>query len=96
MSTRYAAYHEEMGVYLGEFLGLGFWTLLDPAGLPVAVTFKNPAEIRDYFTRAKDPLPDIHAVPVQASIQGAYATVQDCIQAGLPGWCPGESPVGEA
>ena len=33
--------HPEMGVYLGSCLGLGFWTLLDPVGQPLAATFAD-------------------------------------------------------
>lgn len=38
--------HDEMGVYLGSCMGLGFWTLLDPAGQPSACTFESEAQAR--------------------------------------------------
>ena len=34
-------FHEEMGVYLGNALGLGFWSMLDPAGQTSAVCFPD-------------------------------------------------------
>ncbi|MEW5423977.1 hypothetical protein [Amorphus sp. 3PC139-8] len=40
--------HEEMGVYLGNCLGLGFWTLMDCAGQSAAVTFPSEAAARDH------------------------------------------------
>lgn len=33
--------HPEMGIYLGNFWGMGFWTLLDCAGQPSAVAFPS-------------------------------------------------------
>ena len=41
--------HDEMGVYLGSCMGLGFWTLLDPAGQPSACVFADEAEARDHI-----------------------------------------------
>ena len=35
---RFVLYHPEDGVYLGGFMGLGFWSNLDPVGQPEAVT----------------------------------------------------------
>jgi hypothetical protein len=38
--------HPELGIYLGSCMGLGFWTLLDSADQPSAVTFANEDEAR--------------------------------------------------
>lgn len=38
---RYVLYHDEMGIYLGSCMGLGFWTKLDPVGQNEAVTFES-------------------------------------------------------
>ena len=36
--------HPEMGVYLGSWIGLGFWSLLDPVGQQEAVTFPDETD----------------------------------------------------
>ena len=37
----YVLTHKEDGVYLGSFMGMGFWSLLDSAGQAAAVVFES-------------------------------------------------------
>jgi hypothetical protein len=43
-SRRFVLHHPEAGIYLGNFLGMGFWSHLDPVGQPQAVTFATETE----------------------------------------------------
>lgn len=82
----FVIYQENDGVFLGQFLGLAFWSKIDPAAQSEAVTFPT-AEAADEFMATWDggrPA-GIRLVPVQESSQGA-ASIANCVQAGLPGW----------
>jgi hypothetical protein len=97
--TRYVAYHEEMGIYLGHCLGLGFWTLLDPVGQPCAVTFESPDELNEHLQQDFDgPVTGIHPVAVNVADPGdpPYATILECVEAGLPAWNPQTKTPAEA
>ena len=39
--------HDEMGIYIGSCIGLGFWTLLDSVGQHSVVTFSTVEEARN-------------------------------------------------
>ena len=56
--TRVVITHPEMGIYLGTFLGLGTWSLLDPAGQDAAVSFAGEnvaADVIRTWERNGDP-----------------------------------------
>jgi len=74
--------HPEWGVYLGSFLGLGFWSLLDHGGQDYAVTFPTRAEAADYVqTWEMNGDPGLYGfVPVNA---GAWASIVHLRAAGL-------------
>lgn len=75
--------HPNMGVYLGHFLGLGFWTLLDPAGQSQAVVFDNVADARAHVAswESQDRPEDYGFHEVRST--GRYATIPMLIDAGL-------------
>jgi hypothetical protein len=39
----------EWGIYFGNAMGLAFWSLLDPAGMPAAPTFKRASEAHKHI-----------------------------------------------
>ena len=88
--------HEEDGIFLGQGMGLGFWSKLDPVGQDAAVTFPTAAEFNDWIAEVRKENPDAFRQPsslvrVKASkYEGGvwYATIDDCKAAGLPGWTP--------
>lgn len=102
MITRWVVHHPEWGVFLGEALGLGFWSLMDPVGQPVACTFPSKDAARAWIeTHAHSQEREwaearVCAVQLDATAQqddgSAYASVAACIAAGLPGWDPEWSP----
>lgn len=81
--TRIVVTHPKMGVYLGNCLGLGFWTLLDTVGQTSAVTFANVDDAREHISSwDENPDPDSYSfVPVDC--QEDYATIADLAKAGL-------------
>lgn len=85
-------YHETDGIYLGNCLGMGFWSKLDPVGQDSAPVFPTEAiaeeHIREIAQYASH-LQSCKVVPVKADLDGGqYASIQACIKAGLPGWDP--------
>lgn len=80
-------YSEELGVYLGGAMGMGFWSKLDPCGQMAACTFPSEAEARHHISIAQDGgFPeDVRFVPVMPD-DGTYASIAACVKVGLPGW----------
>lgn len=44
----YVITNKELGVYLGNFIGLGFWSKLDSAGQTHATVFENVEQAKDH------------------------------------------------
>ena len=83
--------HDEWGIYLGSFLGLGFWTRLDAAGSTSAVTFPSLAAARTLIESWRpvgidrhDP-DDFNYVEVMVKESGT-ATMEECVAAGQKSW----------
>lgn len=89
-------YHPTDGVYLGNCLGLGFWSNLDPVGQDGAVTFPSAAVAEEHMAEWESGRPrDVTLVEVVAGEDG-YASMQACVMAGLPGWLHERTPVANA
>lgn len=90
---RYLIVHKEDGIYLGECLGLGFCSKVDPVGQDTACTFESIEDCVDYINswesvkKGEQSIKDYTFVPVTPS-EGNFATIQDCVAAGLEGWDP--------
>lgn len=93
MNKRCVLYSEEIGVYLGSCMGMGFWSKLDPAGQDSACCFDSSDEVKQFIQLCLEM--DI-TVPKDARTVDVltehpdYATIQECVAAGLPGWDPNE------
>ena len=86
-------YTEENGIYLGNCMGLGFWTKLDPIGQLGAVTFPDVATAEAHMAEWESGRPEgVTFVEVTAD-PDAYAPMEACVRAGLPGWLVDETPV---
>lgn len=86
--------HPEMGIYLGNFMGLGFWSKLDPVGQPSAITFATESEAKEHMEEALGvPLPTFayHEVEADEYVRHGlwFASITACVKAGLPGWSTG-------
>lgn len=94
--TRYLLFSPEDGIYIGNALGLGFWSKLDPVNQPAAVTFPTPDEAfahvlacggREAWPKELEVKPVKVQVPCMPRPEDmVYATIAECVAAGLPGW----------
>lgn len=86
MAQRVILHHKEMGIYLGSALGLGFWSKLDSAGQDAAWTFESIEQARDAIASRDSPIENPMFTHVE--VQGEFATIQQCADAGLEPWEP--------
>ena len=92
---------KELGIYLGGFWGLGFWSKLDPIGQPSATCFKDNADALDHIAswEPSEVKRDytFHEVEVtERAGEAIYASIASCVQAGLEGWIDAVTPVANA
>jgi len=90
---RIIIYTKEEGIFLGECLGFGFWSKLDPVGQDSAVTFPDIETAKSYVKSWKNQLSGIQFKEIKITDTNQhtgefYASIKDCINAGLPGWNP--------
>ena len=87
--------HPENGIYLGNCMGLGFWSKLDPAGQECAVAFETPEKAREHAASWDSSRVDHQAyleslkcveVEIDSPDGEPYASVDACIKAGLDAW----------
>lgn len=86
--------HPEWGIYLGGFLGLGFWSKLDPVGQPGAVTFPDEQEAKAHMETWDGGPPAGVSFPVVVPDDGQYVSIAGCVAAGLEGWLDEVTPTG--
>lgn len=86
---RVVIYSEPAGVFLGSCMGLGFWSEMDPAGQDAAITFESEDVARAEVARWKHgPEEPWRCVPVEVDAGDRYASIEQCVRAGLPRWTP--------
>lgn len=89
MNTRFVLYSPEAGVYLGNCMGLGFWSKLDAAGQTMACTFPTEQDAAEHVASWDEPPAFVlETKPVQVADASGYATVSEVEAAGMPGWMP--------
>ncbi len=86
---RLVLYSEEVGVYLGNAMGLGFWSKLDAVGQTHACVFLSERAALDHIASwDKPPTFALGTHPVIIASDKAGASVEECVAAGLPRWVP--------
>lgn len=80
-----ALYAPDEGVFMGEQLGLGFWSNLENLDMDTIVTFPSEQAARTYVSTWPAQPKDLRFVFVEADADGT-SSMQACIRAGLPGW----------
>jgi len=83
--TAYIIYHDEMGIYLGSAMGMGFWSKMDPVGQTHAVTFDSPEQAKEVIATWDEPVVNCRFILVDIA-EPIYASMDECLAAGLPGW----------
>lgn len=83
----YVLFSQKDGVYLGNFMGLGFWSFLDPVGQDAAYAFTSKDEAIEH---GKTILPSevCQAIEVEIDTTDGYASIKSCVRSGLPMWNP--------
>ena len=89
---RIVLYSKTDGVYLGSFIGLGFWSKLDPAGQPCACTFESKQDAQDYVnTWECNPPADMEFREVTISDTKEFsASISEIVAGGMDAWDPNE------
>ena len=80
--------NKDWGVYLGSFIGLGFWSKLDPAGQPCACAcvFDSEDDANEYINTWES-RPDSAITIVKVNVKNEdYATIEECVTAGQERW----------
>lgn len=80
---RYVVVHDTMGVFLGQFLGLSFWTLLASEGQHGAVTFDSPEQAISFFKDQGFHTP-IRTVEIEPDLDSIYVSRKALEKLGLP------------
>lgn len=86
-------YSETNGIYLGNCLGLGFWTKLETVGQTSAVTFPDATVAKEHMEQWEGGVPDDAQFVEVVDDDDGYATMASCVRAGLPGWLVEATPV---
>lgn len=85
---RFVLFQKDWGIYLGGCMGLGFWSKLEGAGQTSACVFTDPAQAHAHVaTWDSAPPDDYQVLPVETK-DDYYATMDECVAAGLPAWTP--------
>jgi hypothetical protein len=87
MYTRYVLWSSEEGVYLGSFMGMGFWSKLDPVGQDHACTFESREKAIEYSETWDSQIAGLNTREVRCG-DSHYANIEECVNAGLPRWDP--------
>lgn len=90
---RYVLVDAELGIYLGGAMGLGFWSKLDSVGQNTAITFPSQDEAVKHALSWDNKIPSVVVMPIELPAStptmpngSMYATIEDCVRAGLEGW----------
>lgn len=79
--------HPEWGIYLGSFIGLGFFSNIDCVDQTQAATFLSEADARSYIaTWDENGDPDKFTYSPVQTAHAQYATIEELDAAGLSQW----------
>lgn len=84
---RFVITHPDWGIYLGNFLGLGFFSMLDSGGQKEACVFRDRNDAEAYVSTwaANNDVDDYVYIPVSTQ-HAQYATIDELRVAGLCEW----------
>lgn len=92
-TTTFLVYHLVNGIFLGEALGMAFWSNLDTLDMTEACGFASEVKalnaivrLQEWCVESHDPTGTLyHVVPVK-TVEPGLATRAECEAAGLPTW----------
>ena len=81
-------YSKQQGVFLGAAMGMGFWSKIDAVGQSQACTFESKEEAKA-ISKNWDIAPPSAMQFIEVNTQDKdYATISECMAAGMDGWFP--------
>lgn len=87
-NNRFLIVSQELGVYIGSCMGMGFWSRLDAVGQASAVSFESEEDGLQYASTWESPVEDLQFIPVIADSEN-FASEEACIEAGVSPWSLG-------
>jgi len=91
-SKRYVIFHPDLGVFLGEFNGLGDWSCLDASGYTHAVVFQDVDAAAYHIGSFADIADGCSVREVGVAYPDRGASPREVMEAGMPGWDPDPEP----
>lgn len=87
MNDRFIIVSKEAGVFLGECLGMLFWSELDAVGQGSAISFVTRQRADDLVAENPEafPMDDINIIPVKTS-DLYWASMAECMLSGVKDW----------
>lgn len=81
----YILYTEDKGIFIGSFLGLGFWSKLDPVNQTHAIVFESKEIAEQLISEWLTHPGNFKLIPIQTQELG-YASLEEISAIGLPIW----------
>ncbi len=76
--------HPQDGVYVGDFMGLTFWTQLDACGIPCVAVFETPEQAERITSVIQGC--SFQEVEIDDPNSDEYTSIEACVKAGLAPW----------
>lgn len=80
--------HPQHGVFLGSAMGLAFWSECESAGQNQAVICSTEDTAREFIATWSEIPEGLELQEVMVDDQAEYATIDQCVAAGLKAWDP--------
>lgn len=84
--TYYVLYSPSLGIYLGQCMGFGFWSNLDPVDQPSACAMESIEEWESHISSWLSPPPDDGCFVPISCLTPFVATREEVVAVGLPSW----------
>lgn len=94
--SRVILWSPTMGVYLGHAMGLGFWSKMENLDLKEAITFPDDMAAMDHKKCWPSEYPDVVTKPVEDANNDGYASMEECVAAGVEPWSDDERAASHA
>ena len=93
MAKKFVIYDPEWGVYLGNCMGLGFWSNLDSVGQEYACVFDSIDQamnhVHSWDSTKDDPARMLSIEYREVDVANPqYASIAEIERAGMPPWLP--------
>lgn len=84
--TRYVLYNDAAGIFLGDFLGFGYWSKWNTGGKTHAIVFPDEETAFVKFQKLDPQCAPTRCCTLLVECADTHATIEECVAAGLPAW----------